>query len=60
MLCVLIFLHNSLDQALGSSVVYMKSHCDRAFICVKETSSQGQEAHIINVFQTLLSKHGKL
>ena len=30
----------------------MKSHSDRAFIGVKENSSQDEEVRIINVFQT--------
>ena len=37
---------------LRNSVVCMTSHCDRVFICVKETSLQDEEVRIINVFQT--------
>ena len=50
--CLFAFLHDSVNQASGNSVVCMKSHCDRAFICAKETSSQDEEVRIINVFQT--------
>ena len=31
-----------MNQALGKSIVCMKSHCGRAFICVRETSSQDE------------------
>ena len=40
-----------MNQALRNSVVCMKSYCDRAFIHMKETSSQDKEVCIINVFQ---------
>ena len=40
------------NQPLGKTVACMKSHCDRAFKCVRETYWQDKEARIINIFQT--------
>ena len=50
--CFFTFLHDSVNQASGNSVLCIKSHCDRGFICAKETPSQDEEVCFINVFQT--------
>ena len=48
----LFFCSLSVNQALGNSVVCMNSQYNGAFIYVKETSLQDEEAHVLHIFQT--------
>ena len=49
-----VFLHDSVNQALGKSAVCMKSHCNRAFTCVKKPFRKTKKHALLMSFKRIL------
>ena len=49
-----VFLHDSVNQAVGKNAVCMKSHCNRAFICVKKHFRKTSKHALLMPFKRIL------